>query len=97
MYYRLFFFHFFFVILAFSSQGCSNTQKKKYTNIPDDVHLQADTVCSKIDGSQFIIRDRGVWLKKIDENEIELKHYKSILPDGYYFCSGNDRNSLIID
>ena len=97
MYCRLFFLHFFFVILAFSSQGCSNTQKKKYTNIPDDVHQQAYTVCSKIDGSQFIIRDRRVWLKKIGENEIELKHYKSILPDGYYFCSGKDRNSLIID
>ena len=97
MYYRLVFLRLFFVILTFSSQGCSNTQKKKYTNIPDDVHLQAEKVCSKIDGSQFIIRDRRVWLKKIDENEIELKHYKSILPDGYYFCSGNDRNSLIID
>ena len=91
------FFCIFFVILAFSSQGCSNTQKKKYTSIPDDLHLQAEIVCSKIDGSQFIIRDRRVWLKKKDENEIELKHYKSILPDGYYFCSGKDRNSLIID
>ena len=97
MYCRLFFLHFFFVILAFSSQDCSNTQKKKYTSIPDDLHLQAEIVCSKIDGSQFIIRDSRVWLKKKDENEIELKHYKSILPDGYYFCSGKDRNSLIID
>ena len=89
--------HLFFVILTFSSQGCSNTQKKKYTSIPDDLHLQAEIVCSKIDGSQFIIRDRRVWLKIKDENEIELKHYKSILPDGFYLCSGNDRNSLIID
>ena len=97
MYYRLFFLHFFFVILVFSSQGCSNTHKKKYTSIPDDVHLQAEIVCSKIDGSQFIVRDRRVLLKKKDENEIELKHYKSILPDGYYFCSGNNRNSPIID
>ena len=97
MYCRLFFLHFFFVILAFISQDCSNTREIKYTSIPDDVHLQAEIVCSKIDGSQFIIRDRRVWLKKKDENEIELKHFKSILPDGYYFCSGNDRNSLIID
>ena len=96
MYYKLFFLHIFFVILVFSYQGCSNTQKKKYTSIPDDVHRQAETVCSKIDGSQFIVRNRRVWLKKKDENEIELKHYKSILPDGYYFCSGNDRNFPII-
>ena len=97
MYYSLFFLHFFFVILVFSFQGCSNSQKKKYTSIPDDVHRQAAIVCSKIAGSQFIIRDRRVWLKKKDENGIELKHYKSILPDGYYFCSGHDRNSQIID
>ena len=97
MYSRLFFLHFFFVILAFSSQGCSNTQKKKYISIPDDLHLQAEIVCSKIDDSQFIIRDGRVWLKKKDDNEIELKHYISILPDGYYFCSDNGQNSLIID
>ena len=97
MYCRMFFLHFFFVILAFSSQGGSNTQQKIFTSIPDNVHRQAEIVCSKIDSSQFIVRKRRVWLKKKDENEIELKHYKSILPDGYYFCSGNDRNSLIID
>ena len=97
MYYSLFFLHFFFVILVFSFQGCSNSQKKKYTSIPDDVHRQAEIVCSKIDSSQFIVRNGRVWLKKKDENEIYLKNYKSILPDGYYFCSGNDRNSMIID
>ena len=97
MYYRLFLLHFFFVILAFSSQGCFNTQKKKYTSIPDNLHLQAEKVCNNIDGSQFIVRDLRVWLKKKDKSQIELKHYKSILPDGYYFCSGHDRNSLIIE
>ena len=97
MSYSLFFLYLFFVILGFSLQGCSITQKKKYTRIPDDVHRQAEIVCRKIDGSQFIVRKRRVWLKKKDENEIELKHYKSILPDGYYFCSGNEGNSLIID
>jgi len=86
-----------FVILTLFSQGCSNLQEKAYTKIPDDVHKQAKKVCNNIDGSQFIVRDRQVWLKKKDESEIELKHYKSILPDGYYFCSRHDRNSLIIE
>ena len=86
-----------FVILVFFSLGCSNLQEKAYTKIPGDVHKQAEKVCNNIDGSHFIIIDRKVWLKKKDESEIELKHYKSILPDGYYFCSGHDRNSLIID
>ena len=97
MSYSLFFLYLFFVILGFSLQGCSITQKIKYTRIPDDVHRQAEIVCRKIDGSQFIVRKRRVWLKKKDENEIELKHYKSILPDGYYFCSGHERNSIIIE
>ena len=82
---------------VFHCKVALSLRKKKYTRIPDDVHRQAEIVCRKIDGSQFIVRKRRVWLKKKDENEIELKHYKSILPDGYYFCSGNDRNSLIID
>ena len=95
---RLFFcLYYFFVILALFSEGCSNLQEKTYTKIPDDVHKQAEKVCNNIDGSHFIVRDRQVWVKKKDEREIELKHYKSILPDGYYFCCGLDRNSLIIE
>ena len=58
---------------------------------------QADKVCDNIKGSQFIVRDLRVWVKKNEESKIELKHYKSILPDGYYFCSGHDGNSLIIE
>ena len=79
------------------TQGCANLQEKTYTKIPNDVHQQAEKVCKNIEGSHFIIRDRKVWLKKKDASEIELKHYKSILPDGYYFCSGHDRNSIIIE
>ena len=84
-------------MLVLFTQGCSNLQEKVYTRIPDDVYQQAEKVCNNIDGSQFIVRDLRVWLKKKDKSEIELKHYKSILPDGYYFCSGHDRNSLIIE
>ena len=83
--------------MALFTQGCSNLQEKVYTRIPDNVYQQAEKVCNNIDGSQFIVRDLRVWIKKKDDSEIELKHYKSILPDGYYFCSGHDRNSLIIE
>ena len=83
--------------MALIIQGCSNLQEKVYTRIPDNVYQQAEKVCNNIDGSQFIVRDLRVWMKKKDDSEIELKHYKSILPDGYYFCSGHDRNSLIIE
>ena len=83
--------------MALFTQGCSNMQEKIYTRIPDNVYQQAEKVCNNIDGSQFIVRDLRVWMKKKDDSEIELKHYKSILPDGYYFCSGHDRNSLIIE
>ena len=72
-------------------------QEKTYTKIPDDINQQAEKVCKYIDGSHFVVRERRIWLKKKDDSEIELKHYKSILPDGYYLCSGHDRESLIID
>ena len=83
--------------MALFTQGCSNLQEKVYTRNPDDVYQQAEKVFNNIDASQFIVRDLRVWMKKKDDSEIELKHYKSILPDGYYFCSGHDRNSLIIE
>ena len=83
--------------MALFTQGCSNLQEKVYTKIPDNVYQQSEKVCNNIDGSQFIVRDLRVWMKKKDDSEIELKHYKSILPDGYYYCSGHDRNSLIIE
>ena len=87
----------FFITLSLITQSCSNLKEKEYTKIPDKVRKQAENICNKIDGTQFIIRDNRVWLKKKDESKIELKHLKSILPDGYYFCSGHDRNSQIID
>ena len=87
----------FFLMFVLFTQGCSNLQEKVYTRIPDNVYQQAEKVCNNIDGSQFIVRDLRVWMEKKDDSEIELKHYKSILPDGYYFCSGHDRNSLIIE
>ena len=87
----------FFITLTLITQGCSNLQEKEYTSIPENVYKQAEKVCNNIDGTHFIVRDRLVWLKKKDKSEIELNHYKSILPDGYYFCSGHDRNSQIID
>ena len=97
MCFRLFFICYVLTILVILAQGCSKIQKKTYTEFPIGVHQQAEKVCDNIDGSQFIVSDLRVWLKKTDEGEIELKHYKSILPDGYYFCSGNDGNSTIID
>ena len=98
MCFRLYFCLFCFIVIStLFTHACSNLDEKAYTRIPNDVHQQAEKVCNNIDGTQFIVRDHQVWLKKKDESEIELKHYKSILPDGYYFCSGHDRNSIIIE
>ena len=98
MCFRLFFcLFYFFVMFVLFTQGCSNLRENTYTRIPNNVHQQAEKVCNNINSSQFIVRNLRVWLKKKDKSEIELKHYKSILPDGYYFCSRHDRNSLIIE
>tara|TARA_B100000579_G_C22811676_1_gene845578 strand:+ start:804 stop:1097 length:294 start_codon:yes stop_codon:yes gene_type:complete len=93
----IFLFFIFFVILSLYTQGCSNLQEKEYTKIPDEVYNQAKKVCDNIDGSHFIVKDFRVWLKQKNGMEIELKHYNALLPDGYYFCSQNVRDSLIIE
>jgi len=36
-------------------------------------------------------------LKQNEGKEIELKHYNSLLPDGYYFCTRQERKSSILD
>jgi hypothetical protein len=85
------------VLIIFVSSGCTSLQKKIYISHPDSLRKQVNMVCSNIDTSNFIVRDLRVWLNQKDGKEIELKHYNSLLPDGYYFCTRQQRQSSILE
>ena len=86
-----------FVLFTISLSGCASLQEKIYVGHPVSLHRQVEMVCLNTDASHFIVRDIRVWLKQNDGKEIELKHYKSLLPDGYYFCKSQERKSSILD
>jgi hypothetical protein len=77
--------------------GCSSLPEKTYDQTPKSFSRQVKIVCLHTDASHFTVRNLLVRLKKHDGTEIELKHYNSLLPDGYYFCTGQKRNSSILE
>jgi hypothetical protein len=77
--------------------GCSSPQKKVYTRTPDNLNKQAVIICSNIDASHFVVRATKVWVKLKDDQEVVLNYYKSYLPNGYYFCSGQEKESKILE
>ena len=84
-------------LLLISVSGCSNLQEKTYINHPKTLRKQADLVCQNTDASHFRVENQLVRLKRHDGKELELKHYNSLLPDGYYFCTRQNRKSSILD
>ena len=85
------------VLLTIVISGCTSLKEKIYFSHPDSLHRQVEMVCLNTDASHFIVRDLRVWLKQNEGKEIELKHYNSLLPDGYYFCTRQERKSSILD
>jgi len=77
--------------------GCSNLIEKKYVHYPNSLRKQVELVCQNTDASHFRVENLRVWLKQLDEKELELKHYNSLLPDGYYICTRQNRKSTILD
>jgi len=65
-------------------------------NSKDEQH-KVTSICKKTDASQFIVKNKRVIFKKRGSINIELKHFKSLLSDGYYFCTNQSKNSLILD
>ena len=77
--------------------GCSSPPEKTYVNHPEKLRKQADLVCQNIDASHFRVENQLVLLKHQGGRELELKHYNSLLTDGYYFCTRQNRKSSILD
>ena len=84
-------------LLLITVSGCSSLQEKTYINHPKTLRKQADLVCQNTDASHFRVENQLVLLKRHDGKELELKHYNSLLPDGYYFCTRQKRKSSILD
>jgi len=83
--------------LLITVSGCSKLPEKTYVNHPKILHKQVALVCQNTDASHFKIENQLVLLKRQDGKELELRHYNSLLPDGYYFCTRQNRKSSILD
>ena len=77
--------------------SCSKLNKYKFTPNPKNSEEKVSSICEKIDASHFFVDNLNVNLKKNDGNIIRLNHFKTLLPDGYNFCSLKSENSLILD
>ena len=98
MYFSL---HLFFLglpaIILVTVSGCSKLSKKTFIKHPKILYKQAELVCQNTDASHFQVEKNLVRLKRQDGKEIILKHYNSVLPDGYYFCTRQNRKSSILE
>ena len=93
--------HLFFLrlsaLLIITVPGCSNLTEKTYVQHPKTFRKQAEFVCQNTDASHFRVEKQQVQLRRHNGNELELKHYNSLLPDGYYFCTRQKRKSSILE
>ena len=98
MYFSLYLFLFGLpALLLITFAGCSIPPEKTYVNHPETLRKQADLVCQNTDASHFLVENQLVLLKHQGGRELEMKHYNSLLPDGYYFCTLQNRKSSILN
>ena len=85
------------IVIFIFAISCTNMKVKKFRQKPKNVQKKVTSICNKTDASHFTIKNQIVIFKKKDGTKIELKHFRSLLSDGYYFCINQKRNSLILD
>jgi hypothetical protein len=83
-------------LLLITISGCSKLPEKIYVNHPKILYKQVELVCQNTDASHFQIKNKLVLLRQ-GGKKLELRHYNSLLPDGYYFCTRQNRKSSILD
>jgi len=84
-------------LLLITVSGCSKLPEKIYVNHPNILHQQVELVCQNTDASHFQVENQLVLLKRQDGKELQLRHYNSLLPDGYYFCTRQNSKSSILE
>ena len=77
--------------------SCKRMNEKIFKHIPQNEQNKVASICKKTDASHFTVKSQRIIFKKKDGINIELEHFKSLLSDGYYFCTKHSRNSLILD
>ncbi len=86
----------FSVILIYVS-SCTKKNVKIFDHNHNREQIIVTSICKKTDASHFVVKNQKVILKRKNGNQIKLQHFKSVISDGYYFCSNQKRNSLILD
>ena len=76
--------------------SCSKLEST-FDDHPKEFYEKAEIVCKKTNASHFKVKENIVYFRKKSDIELKQVHYNSLLPDGYYFCSGQLRESSILD
>ena len=86
-----------FILTIIFQISCTKNNEKVFEKNPKNTNANVMSICLKTDASHFTVNNQIVNFKKIDSNIIRLKHFKTLLPDGYYFCSLQSGNSNVLD
>lgn len=90
-----------FLLLLLSSTlliSCQANNLRPYRTYPVVQQRQIDRICAQAEGTHFIVEDRQVRFRSNQSGaQLPLHHYKSYLPNGYYFCTGVDPNSSVLE
>ena len=84
-------------LILINISGCLKLPEKTFVNHHKILHKHVELVCQNTDASHFLIENQMLLLKLQEGKELELRHYNSLLPDGYYFCTRQNRKSSILD
>ena len=80
-----------FIIGAFHLSACK-TQNKQishpyYHEYPTTHEERVTEICDHVAASHFVVEQRMVYFRKVGSKvDINMPHYNTALPDGYYFC-----------
>ena len=59
-----------------------------YHEYPTTQEERVSEICSHVAASHFVVEKRIVYFRKAGtKDDINMPHYNTALPDGYYFCS----------
>lgn len=77
---------------TFYLSACTTESKKipqpYYREYPTAQNERVTEICDHVAASHFVVEQRMVYFRKVGSKvDINMPHYNTALPDGYYFCS----------